>query len=1263
VTFHKKEFVMSLSSAAVNRLRELSRKVFIRNLRANTSRADYPPRLHARAALPLMEQLEPRLMLSATFSDQQVITTAADLGSSVFAADLDGDGDMDILGASEGDDKIAWYENTDGAGTFGGQQVISTGATNTQSVFAADLDGDGDMDVISGSENKIAWYENTDGAGTFGAQQVISTALGYTMSVFAADLDGDGDMDVLSASFSDDKTAWYENTDGAGTFGAQQVISTDGDGAHSVYAADLDGDGDNDVLATSMFDDTVAWYENTDGAGTFGGEQVISTDADGANSAVAADVDGDGDLDVLSASISDHKIAWYENTDGAGTFGGEQVITTLANGAHALFAADLDGDGDIDALSAGRHDDEVAWYENIDGAGTFGAQQILDDAPTMYEPWSVFAADLNGDGKTDILSTSRINDTVVWYENTTLFSNPQIITDSASAVQSVFAADVDGDGDIDALSAAYSDNAIGWHENTDGAGTFSARQVISGGVSGAQDVFAADIDGDGDMDALSAGHSDGTVAWYANTDGAGTFGGQQLITTLATGAESVFATDLDGDGDIDVLSASMSGDTIAWYENTDGAGTFGARQVISTSATNARTVYAADLDGDGDMDVLAAAGFNDKIVWYENTDGAGTFGGQQYITASADNAWGVSAADIDGDGDMDVLTASFGDDTIAWYENTDGAGAFGGEQVITTDADGATSVTAADIDGDGDMDVLSASTRDNTVAWYENTDGVGTFGPQQPITTSASTALVVVAADIDGDGDPDAVSASSGNDTVAWYKNDLPPVPTTPNLIVSATTPTELTASVGASVTIDISTKNDDLGDVASAFETQLFLSTDNTVTAGDTQVAAPAGNFSALAAGVSTLRTFTFNAPTTPGTYYLKALADGGEAITESAEDDNWGDLVTLVVSADTDLFGRAHAQDLGEVGNAAQVVKGAIGKTATSEDYNDWFTFTVTGRRKITATLTGLKKNANIQLTDADGVVLKTSAKKGTANEKLTFAVTDLGDGGTTTFYLRIYTTSTKKTPYSLSVKATDDTEKNGWANAASLGTPGSKAVKVEDKIGAVDMNDWYKIKVKGTKKVTLRLDRMDAGTETELRLHADPDAVPLSTTTLNAVDTSTQAQIVKVLTAGTYYVHLFSQDTTVSPYRLRVSCAGDADFAKLSKAKDTGRLAAVVKTYAGTLGEADRSDWYKFTTTKNGRAITLALKDVGGNFDLAFYNAKGKLLATSAEDGDTDEAIVRTRNAGVYYARVFVRGDSHLDSVLGYTLEMSAPTPAPP
>jgi hypothetical protein len=122
------------------------------------------------------------------------------------------------------------------------------------------------------------------------------------------------------------------------------------------------------------------------------------------------------------------------------------------------------------------------------------------------------------------------------------------------------------------------------------------------------------------------------------------------------------------------------------------------------------------VDADGDMDVLSASYDDDKIAWYEN-DGSGSFT-DHAISDSADVAWSVYAADLDSDGDMDVLSASRDDDKIAWYEN-DGSESFT-EHAISTSADGASSVYIVDVDADGDMDVLSASQNDNKIAWYEN---------------------------------------------------------------------------------------------------------------------------------------------------------------------------------------------------------------------------------------------------------------------------------------------------------------------------------------------------------------------------------------------------------------------------------------------------------------------------------------------------------------------------------------------------------------
>ncbi|MCI0636227.1 MAG: IPTL-CTERM sorting domain-containing protein, partial [Actinobacteria bacterium] len=443
------------------------------------------------------------------------------------------------------------------------------------------------------------------------------------------------------------------------------------------------------------------------GTGSFGPRQVITTLADFAWSVFAADLDGDGDVDVLSASSNDDEIAWYENNGGGG-FGVQQVISTLADGAQSVFAADVDSDGDLDALSASGNDDEIAWYPN-NGAGSFGAQQVISTAQLPV---------------------------------------------------SVFAVDIDGDGDLDALSASFDDATIAWYENTDGAGTSWAQHLISTAVDGASSVFAADLDGNGDPDVLATSSDNSEILWYANTDGSGSFGAGQLVSALAASPRSVWSGDVDGDGDLDVLSASAVDDEIAWYPN-NGAGSFGVQQVISSLADAAESVFAADVDGDGDTDVLSASALDDKIAWYENTNGLGSFGVQQVISSLADGARSVFAADVDGDGDTDVLSASFLDDTIAWYE-----------QLNVADP------LDPDSDDDGLLDGFEVANAFDPLTPGEQTgdpdgDQLDNLGEQ----TAGSDPHD---ADTDDDGFDDGTEVAAGTDPTDPL--DFPPVPDIPAL-------------------------------------------------------------------------------------------------------------------------------------------------------------------------------------------------------------------------------------------------------------------------------------------------------------------------------------------------------------------------------------------------------------------------------------------------------------------------------------------------
>ena len=177
---------------------------------------------------------------------------------------------------------------------------------------------------------------------------------GYSRSggcAVVGDLDGDGDRDVVSASYGKDQIIWYENRGGSPVeFGVPHVVSDTSIGQGPIILADVDGDGDPDIVSASRNDDLIVWYENLDGSNDFGAQRTITTRADGTCTIVAGDVDGDGDLDLASASEFDSKVAWYENLDGQGKFGDQQVIAVSLTMAVGCELADLDGDGDLDIV-------------------------------------------------------------------------------------------------------------------------------------------------------------------------------------------------------------------------------------------------------------------------------------------------------------------------------------------------------------------------------------------------------------------------------------------------------------------------------------------------------------------------------------------------------------------------------------------------------------------------------------------------------------------------------------------------------------------------------------------------------------------------------------------------------------------------------------------------------------------------------------------------------------------------------------------------
>ncbi len=704
----------------------------------------------------------------------------------VHPCDLDGDGDADLLAGSGAEDQVLWFENL-GGGRFGARKVIAEDVLSVRQVRTADLDGDGDLDVLSASEldDTIGWYENF-GSDVFGPRQVISSTASGASSVGAADLDGDGDVDVLSAASASGQIAWYENL-GGGAFGARSLWGS-ANGCRSVDAADLDGDGDLDVLWSAEGNNEVAWQRNL-GGGSFASPQSVSTAVIGVYDALAADIDGDGALDLVAAEFWGDRVSWFRNL-GGGVFGSKQAVAALISAPSDVSTADLDGDGDLDVLISCvvvGSQPEIVWCENV------GAGLGPDGGHFLYSQTIGFAllglgvesADLDGDGDADVISASQGNfggflnnesGGLAWYENDSGASWPKtLVTQAVVSPQDVHAADLDGDGDDDALVAFGGGDRIAWYENL-GAAQFGGQQTISVAVQGPTSVYTSDLDGDGDLDVLSASELDNTIAWYENLDGS-EFGPRLVISSSAVGAQQVRSADIDGDGDMDVLSASAGDDTVAWYENL-GGGAFGGAQVISSTATGAYGLDAADLDLDGDVDVVFACSDKDSVEWAANL-GGGAFGGPQTISSNAQGARRVQVADVTGDGIPDVVAACFTGSKVVYHRGL-GGGAFAPVGYVMKWLFQVSGFDLVDLDLDGDLDLISAaySTAMDGVLFRSENTGAGVFANSISIGLPAFM-TGTVASDLDGDGDADLLYVSEGFGAiqplpeVKWYENLL----------------------------------------------------------------------------------------------------------------------------------------------------------------------------------------------------------------------------------------------------------------------------------------------------------------------------------------------------------------------------------------------------------------------------------------------------------------------------------------------------------
>jgi uncharacterized repeat protein (TIGR01451 family) len=652
-------------------------------------------------------------------------------GYDVALGDLDGDGDLDAVVGSF--NARVWLNDGQGYFSDGGQV---SGSMSQGGVALGDLDGDGDLDLLAlagdNNANGNSWLN--DGQAHF----THSTTVGTGWSIRDAalgDLDGDGDLDAFVVktlrTHNEANGVWLNDGQGILIDSNQRLGSLD---SRAVALGDFDGDGDLDAVVASFDGETTIWLNDGHGHFTDSGQSLGQR----AINVVAGDFDGDGDLDALLVTAHAGTGGLWLN-DGQGRFqaagspGSHLELPTTGGG---LAAGDLDGDGDLDAIAAncgafGRNFDTHILLQN-DGHGVFvedGYQQRFEfDGDGQWTRWETLLGDLDGDGDLDA-AVSQDPGTAIWFNDGSghYHDSGQRMSRSMGNL-----GDLDADGDLDLLTLVAGDYSYAFQMWTnDGSGFFSyAGEAFR--IPWAHKFSFADLDGDGDQDiVIMRADTLPTQIWL--NDGLGHFHNSgQGLSAYPYVVSDFSVGDLDSDGDLDILLVNngtvLEGTKYAVWLN-DGYGrftvsgpSFGFPEEIP------RSTQVGDLDGDGDLDLFTTTTvfvwtwiewsqgwYQDHRVhqiWLNDGQGHFTANGQRMQLGTPYEMYNglEHLADLDGDGDLDILVAGGYTTPYAMTWINDGAGRFAEGSHVLGQPWGQTSeplrLTTGDLDGDHDLDAI-----------------------------------------------------------------------------------------------------------------------------------------------------------------------------------------------------------------------------------------------------------------------------------------------------------------------------------------------------------------------------------------------------------------------------------------------------------------------------------------------------------------------------------------------------------------------------
>ena len=744
----------------------------------------------------------------------------------VAAGDLDGDGMLDLAAASRGARSLVLSFQR-ASGTFDQLRLLDDRIGEPADLELGDLDGDGDLDAVIATSHfhtpafpdenvppiekvgSLMIYfqaEDEDPRRRFIAERTSLKVDGVFLDPTAlavADFDGDGDRDIAVSEGARMETAltiFYRGENGVnGCKGTEENYSyctfsgpaTAGSpvgeeaGITDLAVGDIDGDGDMDIIGSYLAGLVV--FENLGAAG-FAARDAVQLAGSRIRSVGTLDLDHDGRLDILAIDTEQDNIVVAWQLEGGAFETGRFAPEGLERPVSMLLAdLTLNGSNDLliaDAGLPGGPGGRVLVCL-ADAAGLSGCE-ILRRTDQIASPQHVAVGDFDGDGRRDVASVDEGSRDVAIYQQDaqTALENPaQTLASLADGARpsSFTVADLDADGDLDLAVVSPLSNRLNLLlQRGDSSFAAQGHNLFGSGsdTRGASQVISADLDGDGRVDLATANVETDNILVLLQ-DSQGRFDRRLSVLSrdgALDGPRTLAAADIDGDGRLDIITGGSFSDDVMWFPQAAG-GVFAPARVIDTGGIleDPLQLIAEDVNSDGMTDLLAVGNESDNVVAFIQ-DGANRGAFFLYNMPLSDGIApvAIACADLLGDGLPDIAVASLGGVDI--FEQV--AAGFSRREVVVSDEEySPTALLASDFDGNGRVDlVLSNALPPGGIEIFSARNGEGFASSQALSGAAVQTAAGVFLpaamayADLDGDGEKDFVVANRSGDemTVFW---------------------------------------------------------------------------------------------------------------------------------------------------------------------------------------------------------------------------------------------------------------------------------------------------------------------------------------------------------------------------------------------------------------------------------------------------------------------------------------------------------------